>query len=167
MLEKAWNAVSNKTFTNCFKKPGIYEKEVEKVFNDKDDPFAGLDEIKEDTFQTLEANLAVLKEKFGDHIDDDITGDDYIDFDIKVTTIHGKLTNEEILAERNNDVNEESDGEEKNPNGFQPINKLGIEDAREALQVYEDFSLFSKFGESMLKSLKELNCNLTEKNVFS
>ena len=58
MLEKAWNAVSNKTFTNCFKKAGISEKEVEKVLNDEDDPFAGLDEIEEYTVQTLEANLA-------------------------------------------------------------------------------------------------------------
>ena len=38
MLEKAWNAVSNKTFTNCFKKAGISEKELEKVLNDEDDP---------------------------------------------------------------------------------------------------------------------------------
>ena len=30
MLEKVWNAVSTKTFTNCFKKAGISEKEVEK-----------------------------------------------------------------------------------------------------------------------------------------
>ena len=43
MLETAWNAVSNNTFTNCFKKAGISEKEVEKVLNDEDDPFAGLD----------------------------------------------------------------------------------------------------------------------------
>ena len=59
VLEKAWNAVSNKTFTNCFKKAGISEKEVEKVLNDEDDLFAD----EEDTVQTLEANLAVLKEK--------------------------------------------------------------------------------------------------------
>ena len=32
----------------CFKKAAICEKEVEKVLNDKDDPFAGLDEIEED-----------------------------------------------------------------------------------------------------------------------
>ena len=48
MLEKAWNAISNKTFTNCFKKAGISEKEVEKVLNDEDDPFVCLDEIEED-----------------------------------------------------------------------------------------------------------------------
>ena len=58
-LAKAWNAVSHKTFTNCFKKAGISEKEVEKVLNDEDDNFAGLDEIEEDKVQTLEANLPV------------------------------------------------------------------------------------------------------------
>ena len=151
MLEKALNAVSTKTFTNCFKKAGIFKSEVEKVLNDEDDSFAGLDEIKEDTVQTLEANLAVLKEKLGDQIDADITSDDYIDFDIEVITSHGKLTNQEILAEINDDVNEESDGEEEDPNDFEPINKPGIEHAREVLQFLEDFSLFLKFGESMLK----------------
>ena len=35
----------------------------------------------------------------------------------------------------------------KDPNGFEPINKPGIEDVRKALQVLEDFILFSKFGE--------------------
>ena len=162
MLEKEWNTVSNKTFTNYFKKAGISEKEV---VNDEDDPLAILDEIEEDTVQTLETNLAVLKERFGDQIDADITSDDYIDFDIEVITSHGKLTNQEILAEINDDVNEESDGEEEDPNDFEPINKPGIEDAREALQVLEDFSLFSKFGESMLKSLKELNRSLDREEL--
>ena len=61
MLEKAWNTVLNKIFTNCFKKAVMSEKEVEKVLNDEYDLFFGLDEIKEDIVQTLEANLAVLK----------------------------------------------------------------------------------------------------------
>ena len=64
------------------------------------------------------------------------------------------MTSQEVLAEINDDVNEESDGEEEGPNDFEPINKPGREDAREALQVLEDFSLFSNFGESMSKSLK-------------
>ena len=80
----------------------------------------------------MEANLAVLKEKFGDQIDADITSDDYIDFDIEVITSHGKLTNQEIFAEIN-DVNEESDDEEEDPNDFEPTNEPGREDAREAL----------------------------------
>ena len=165
ILEKAWNDVSNKTFSNCFKKAGISEKEVERVLNDEDDPFPGLNDIEEDTVQTLEANIAVLKERFGDHVDADITTDDYIDFDIEVMTNHGKLTNQEILAEINGDVNEESDDEEENPNDFEPINKPRIEDAREALKVLEDFSLFSTFGESMLNSLKHLNISLDKEEL--
>ena len=148
----------------CFKKAGISERELEKLLNDEDDPFAGLDEIDEDTVQTMEANLAALKEEFGDQTDAHITSDDYIDFDIVVITTHGKLTNQEILAEIN-DVNEESDVEEEDPNDSEPINKPGIEDAREILQVLEDFSLFSKFGESMLKSLKELNRSLDREEL--
>ena len=70
------------------------------------------------------------------------------------------MTNQEILAEINDDVNEESDGEEEDPNDFEPINKPGIEDASGALQILEDFSLSSKFLESMLKLLKELNRSL-------
>ena len=65
----------------------------------------------------------------------------------------------------NHDVNEESDGGEEDPNDFELINKPGIEDAREALQVLEDFNLFSKFGESMLKSLKELNRSLDREEL--
>ena len=141
------------------------EKEVEKVLDDEDDPFAGLDEIDEDTVQTLEANLDVLKEKSGDQIDADITSDEYIDFDIEVITSYEKLTNQEILAEINDNVNEESDGEEEDPNDFEPINKPGIEDARKTLQVLEDFNIFSKFGESMLKLLKELNRSLDKEEL--
>ena len=72
------------------------------------------------------------------------------------------MTNQEILAEINNDVNEESDGEEEDPNDFEPISKPGIEDTREVLQVLEDFSLFSK---PLLKSLKELNRSLEREEL--
>ena len=100
----------------------------------------------------MEANLGVLKKTFGDQIDAHITSD-------------GKLTNQEILAEINGDVNEKSDGEEEDPNDIEPIKKPGMEDAREALQVLEDFSLSSKFGESMLKLLKELNRSLDREEL--
>ena len=119
------------------------EKKVEKVLDDEDDPFAGLDEIDEDTVQTLEANLDVLKEKSGDQIDADITSDEYIDFDIEVVTSYEKLTNQEILAEINDNVNEESDGEEEDPNDFEPINKPGIED-EERLCKFLKILIFSQ-----------------------
>ena len=69
------------------------------------------------------------------------------------------MNNQEIFAEITDNVNEEHDGEE-DPNDFEPINTPGIEDARETLQVLQDFHLFSKFGEPMLKSLKQVNRSL-------
>ena len=113
------------------------------MLDDEDDPFAGLDEIDDNTVQTLEANLAVLKEKSGDQIDADITSDEYIDFDIEVITSYEKLTNQEILAEINDNVNEESDGEEEDPNDFEPINKPGIED-EERLCKFLKILIFSQ-----------------------
>ena len=119
------------------------EKEVGKVLDDEEDPFAGLDEIDDNTVQTLEANLAVLKEKSGDQIDADITSDEYIDFDVEVITSYEKLTNQEILAEINDNVNQESDGEEEDPNDFEPTNKPGIED-EERLCKFLKILIFSQ-----------------------
>ena len=56
---------------------GISEKEVERELNDKDDPFVGLDDIEQDSIQTLRADLAFLKERLGDHVDPNITLDQY------------------------------------------------------------------------------------------
>ena len=47
--------IVNKTFTNCFcfKNDGISEKGVERVVNHEDKPFAGLDDIEEDSVKTM------------------------------------------------------------------------------------------------------------------
>ena len=56
---------------------GISEKEVERELNDKDDPFVGLDDIEQDSIQTFQADLAFLKERLGDHVNPNITLDEY------------------------------------------------------------------------------------------
>ena len=68
MLKKAWDAISNQTFTNCFRKSGISEKDAEKAVNDEEDPFKGLedDDVEEDSVQTLGVDLSILKERFAD-----------------------------------------------------------------------------------------------------
>ena len=43
------------------------------MLNGEDDSFAGLDDIERDTAQTLETNIAVLTDKFGDQNDAAIT----------------------------------------------------------------------------------------------
>ena len=69
--------------------------------NGEEDPFIGLedDDEEEDPVQTLGADLSSLKERFADQIDADISLDEYVDFDIEVSTSHRKLTNAEIIAE--------------------------------------------------------------------
>ena len=74
---------------------------MERLLNNEDNTFAALDDIKEDSVQIQGADLAFLKEKFGDQVDPKITLDEYIDFDIEVRTTHGKITNEEICTEVN------------------------------------------------------------------
>ena len=57
--------------------------------NDEEDPFKGLeDDDVDDPVLTLGADVSILKERFAGQIDDDISLDEYIDFDIEVSTSH-------------------------------------------------------------------------------
>ena len=64
-LKKAWDAISNQRFTNCFRKSGISEKDAEKAMNDEEDPFKGLkdNDVEEDPLPALGADLSILKER--------------------------------------------------------------------------------------------------------
>ena len=138
MLTKSWHVLSNKTF----KIAGISEKEVERICVEEDDPFAGLDDIEEDTVQTLGVDLAVLKERFGDQVDLKITPNEFIDFYIEVATTHGRLSNQEMLADINVDQVDISDNEDDKSVKGEPVAKPGIEEGRNAIKTSENFNLF-------------------------
>ena len=78
MLKKALDAFSKQTFTNFFWKSRISEKNAEKVMNDEEDLFNGLEDgdVKEDPVQALGADLSVFKQRFADQIDTDISLDE-------------------------------------------------------------------------------------------
>ena len=147
MLKKAWDVISNQTFTRCFRKSVISEKDAEKAMNDEEDPYKGLedDDVEEDPAQTLGADLSILKERFPDQIDADISLDEYVDFDIEVRTSHGKLTNAKIIAEVTGTQEDNSDNEESDNVEGEPMIKPGIEKVQKAIGILEDFSLYSKF----------------------
>ena len=168
MLEKAWGAISNQTFTNCFRKSGIWE-DAEKAMNDDKDPFKELedDDLEEGPVQALGVDLSILKERFADQIDADISLDDYVNFDIEVSISHGELTNAEIIAEVTKTQEDNSEDEEGDNVEGEPIIKPGIEETQKAIRILEDFSLWSKFGEAMMRSLKELNFNVENEHVFN
>ena len=108
-----------------------------------------------------------MRERFAEQIYPDISLDEYVHFDIEVSTSHAKLTNAEIITE----VTETQEGnldEEENDNvEGEPIIKPGIEEVEKAIGILEDFSLYSKSGETMMRSLKELNFNVEKEYVFN
>ena len=105
---------------------------MERVRDDEDDPFVSLADIEQDIAQALEADLTVLKKKNGDQADLKITLDEFIDFDIEVATTHGRLTNQEILADINDDQVKVSDSEDDKSIVDEPVTKPGIEEARKS-----------------------------------
>ena len=149
-LKKAWDTISNQTFTNCFRKSGISEKDAEKAMNDKEGPFKELedDDVEEDPVQTLGADLSILKEKFSDQIDADISFDEYVDFDIEVSTSHRKLRNAEIIAEVTRIQEDNSDDEDSDNVEGEPIIKPRIKEVQNAIE-------FSKISTSILTSERQ------------
>ena len=49
----------------------------------------------------------------------------------------------------------------------EPIIKPGIEKVLKAIGILEDLNLYSKFGEAMMRSRKELNFNVEKGYVFN
>ena len=137
--------------------------------NDEEDPFKGFedDDVEEYPVQTLGADLSILKERFADQTDADISLDEYVNFDIKVSTSNGKLTNAEIIAEVTGTQEDNSDNEESDNREGEPIIKPGIEEVRKAIGILKDFSLYSNFGEAMMRSFKKFNFNVEKEYVFN
>ena len=169
MLKKSMGCISNQIFTNCFKKLGISEKDAEKAMNDEENPFKWLDDhdVEEDPVQTLDADLSILKESIANQIDADISLDEYVDFDIEASTSHGKLTNAEKISEVTGTQEENSNDKESNNVEGKSIIKPGIEEVPKSTGILEDFKLYSKFGEAMMRPLKELNFNVEKEYVFN
>ncbi|XP_057305268.1 tigger transposable element-derived protein 4-like [Hydractinia symbiolongicarpus] len=164
MLRKAWDDVSNKTFTNCFRKSGISQKDAERAINKDDDPFKSLtSEVEEDPIPTLDAELSYIKRRFPDHIDPDLSTEDFIDFDIEVSTSHGRLKTADIIAEITGTQDEElEEVDEEDKEEEDKITRPTAEQVRTAINVLEDLSIFSHFGEEMIASLRDLNRNIAK-----
>ena len=132
VLKKAWDAISNQTCTNCFRKSGISEKDAEKAMHDEENSFKGLEDdyVEEDPVLALGT---ILKGRFADQIDVDISLDEYVDFNIEVSASHGKLRNAEIIAEVTGTQEDNSDDEKSNNVNSKPIIKPGIEEVEKTI----------------------------------
>lgn len=79
----------------------ILDEAEKRTFFDEDDFFAGMGNIQE-LVNNLEYNLIFFKENFCEQVENNITLDKYMDLNIGINTMHGQLSNQNILAEVNN-----------------------------------------------------------------
>ena len=145
MLQKAWDAIPNSTFTNCFRKAGISRTAVESVLREDDNPFAGLEAVEEDVLEMLQGDLHQLKATFGGA---DISLDEYVDTDSDMSTNAVVLNDQDILtevvgcvAESDNDEDESSD---------ELVAKPLISEVHKAIEILEKFTLFSRSVEDLM-----------------
>ena len=166
MLTNAYkSSIPNGTFTNCFKKSGISEVSTERALNDDDDRFASLD-VEEDIMEDLENDLEVMKEKF--NMNFELTAEELVDiaFEISVT---GAVSDADIIAEVTGRPHD-ADDEEDSDNEEQPaecLTKPSFNDVMNSITILEDYSLFSNFGEDLMKALKEVNRAINLDRLFN
>ena len=131
--------------------------------NNEEDPFKGLEDydVEEDPVQTVGAYLSILKERFADQIDDDISLDEYVDLDIEVSATHGKL---KCWNVRWINRNQRRHLWQRRKRQYRARTNHQSRGRRSAI---EDFSLYSKFEEAIMRSLKELNFNVEKEYVFN
>lgn len=75
-------------------------------------------------------DLASSKENFGNQVNHGIMLDEYINFDIGASTVRGILTNQEILAEVNEVVEEDSDVKQNENDDGESVAQPGIKEVR-------------------------------------
>ena len=82
----------------------------------------------------------VLKEKFSDQVDLDITPDEFIDFEVANT--HGRLSNQEILADINDDHAEVSDkGDDESVEG-EPVRNQELKKQEQLFKLLRTLPFF-------------------------
>ena len=157
MLNKAWNAIPDQTFENCFKKSGISDGSVEKALNDSDDPFQSLDvEVEENTISAIQSDLQKLSEKFNVNVD--ITADELVDLDSDVT-VSGVLSDTDIINDVTGCVeieDDEADNEDV-PEEDIRLSKPSYAEVVKAISIVESYSVFTTFGGDLRKAL----CDVT------
>ena len=149
MLRKAWDAIPNSTFTNCFRKAGISQTSIESALREDDNPFAGLEAVEEDVLEMLQGDLHRLKATFGGA---DIPLDEYVDIDSDVSTNAAVLNDQDILAEVVGCVAESDDDEVESSD--EPVAKPPISEVHKAIEILEKFL---RSGEDLMLSLKVVN----------
>ena len=113
-------------------------------------------DVEEDVIKSLKDDLKMMKEKF--HENYGMTAEELVDIDFEIS-VTSTSSDVDIIAEVSGhvDINDEevSDNEEQPTNC---ISKLAFKDVMNAIDVREDYSLFSNFGADLMKAFKDVHC---------
>ena len=157
-LSKAWMTFPDETFTNVFRKCKVSEEVAASAIADDDNPFARLEEYEEDAVNTLATDLNFLTTNCSDKVDTDLSIDEYIDFDRELSTNQSILTDKDIIHEvLGNSTDVSSDEDDMKGIEVEFIRKPLIEEATRAMEMLNEFSLYSEFGKGIMKSVREVN----------
>ena len=124
---------------------------MEKGLNDEDNPLASLD-VDEDLMESLKDDLEMMKGKF--HENYGMTAEELVDTDFEISAT-STSSDANIIAEVSGHVdidNEEESDDEEQPTDC--ISKPVFKDVVNATTVFEDYSLFSKFGADLTETLR-------------
>ena len=105
-------------------------------------------------------------ESVTDHMNSTISSEDFIDFDIEVSTSHGRLTTVDIIADITEAEDEEFEVDDEDDKDEDKLTRPTADQVRSAITVLEVLSSFSKFGEDMIVLLKNLNHNINKDHDF-
>ena len=148
-LVSSWNAVSEETIVNCFKKANISHANQQTAVTDADDPFKSLEE-ELDNLRKLDDNA----------VQDTQSAESSVEFDSEVVTSASCMSDADILAELiRPDSIEDEDDDDDNDNDLNdniddldcppPLTRPSKGDIEEALDKLQDLSLFSSYGDEI------------------
>ena len=165
-LVSSWNAVSEETIVNCFKKTNISHANQQTAVTNADDSFKSLEERN---------NLCKLDENAGQNT---LSAESFVELDSEVVTSASCMSDADILAEviRPDSVEDEDDDDD-NVNDLNdniddldcppPLPRPSKGDIEEALDKLQDLSLFSSYGEEKIEAFlnKERTEGLTQSHL--
>ena len=157
ILVSSWEAVSEQTIVNYFRKAGITSEAQNAAITDADDPFSYLKE-----------NLQQLHDIDPDMVPESVTPESLIDVDNEVITTAPMITDDDVLRSITTNQQEQSDEDDDNDEEVEeaaPERPLRFQ-VDSAIDAIRNVVLYSSNGEEMSLVINKFEKLSTEDRLF-
>ena len=131
ILVYSWNEVSETTIINCFHKAGFKEG-------------VGVSDKDEEYFPASKNSIDQLRQRDKDLVPEDFTYEDMLTIDDDVSVMGGVMTDEDIVQDIVEVVEEETLEEEGNKISDETVTKPTTEEVRKAIDTLVNFSMLTQ-----------------------